>query len=105
MGYRVVEGSVVAAHFGYLAYVVFGGFLGWRWRRAIWPHLVAVGWAVVIVVFPLSCPLTWAQDWARRRAGEAPLTKGFIDRYIEGVLYPARFTWLVQFLVAGIVLA
>jgi hypothetical protein len=105
MVYRVVEACVVGAHFGYLAYVIFGGFLIWRWPHAIWSHLVAVGWAALIVAFPLTCPLTWAQDWARRRAGEAPLTKGFIDRYIEGVLYPARFTWLAQLLVAVVVLA
>jgi Protein of Unknown function (DUF2784) len=105
MVYRVVEGGVVGAHFGYLAYVILGGFLVWRWPRAIWPHLIAVGWAAVIVAFPLTCPLTWAQDWARRRAGEAPLTKGFIDRYIEGVLYPARFTWLVQVFVAIVIVA
>ena len=104
-GYRWVEGAVVGAHFGYLAYVLFGGFLVWRWPRLIWPHLLAVGWAAVIVAFPLTCPLTAAQDWARTRAGEPRLTKGFIDRYIEGVLYSERFTRLVQMLVAVLVCA
>ena len=44
----------------------------------------------------LLCPLTWLEGWARQRAGEAVPTRGFIDRYIEGVLYPSRLTPLFQ---------
>lgn len=96
MGYRVLVTVILTVHFAYLAYVVFGGFLAWRWPRAFWPHLVAAAWGLAVVGIPLTCPLTTAEGWARRRAGEAGLTRGFIDRYIEGVLYPERFTLLLQ---------
>ena len=95
---------ILAAHFGYLAYLVLGGLLAVRWPRAFWPHLAAAAWGFTIVAFSLRCPLTWAEDWARRRAGGPGVTRGFIDRYIEGVLYPARYTGLLQALVAVLAL-
>ena len=45
MGYEWLVTLVLALHFAYVAYVVVGGFLAWRWPRAIWPHLVACAWA------------------------------------------------------------
>lgn len=104
MGYRFLVTVILAAHFGFLAYVVLGGLLAWRWPRAIWPHLLAAVWGFVVVAFPLMCPLTFAEDWARRRAGEQGVTRGFIDRYIEGVIYPERYTNLIRVLVAIVVL-
>ena len=104
MFYRSLVTVILAAHFCFLAYVVLGGFLAWRWPRAFWPHLAAAAWGLAVVGIPLTCPLTYAENWARRRAGEAALTNGFIDRYIEGVLYPERYTRLLQVLVAVLVL-
>jgi hypothetical protein len=94
--WRVAAEVVVGVHFGFLVYVAGGGFLGWRWPRSIVAHLVAVGWGVAGVVTPLACPLTGLQDLFRRWAGEPPLRGGFVDQYIEGVLYPERFTPLVR---------
>jgi hypothetical protein len=104
MGYRVLVTVVLVAHFAYLGYVVLGGFLAWRWPRAFWPHLLAGLWGVAVVGVPLDCPLTLAENWARLRAGQAGTTRGFIDRYIEGVLYPARYTAALQAGVAVVVL-
>ena len=92
---------ILVVHFGYLAYVVLGGFLAWRWPRAFWPHLAAAAWGLAVVGIPLTCPLTTAENWARRRAGQSQQTSGFIDRYIEGALYPERYTLALQVL-AGI---
>jgi hypothetical protein len=94
---------ILVVHFGYLAYVVFGGFLAWRWPRAFWPHLAAAAWGLAVVGIPLTCPLTTAENWARRQAGQSRQTSGFIDRYIEGVLYPERFTLALQVLAGALV--
>ena len=88
--------GMVAVHFGFLGYVAVGGFLAWRWPRAIVAHLVAVGWGLAGIVTPVTCPLTGLQDAFRRWAGEPPLRGGFINQYVEGVLYPERFTPLVR---------
>jgi Protein of Unknown function (DUF2784) len=104
VGYRLLVTAVLAVHFAFLAYVVVGGFLAVRWPRLFWPHLVAAAWGLLVVAFPVTCPLTWAENWARVRAGEGALTKGFIDRYIEGVIYPARYTPVVDVLVGLVVI-
>jgi hypothetical protein len=90
---------ILVVHFSYLAYVILGGFLAWRWPRMFWPHLAAAAWGLAVVGIPLTCPLTTAENWARRKAGLGGQTSGFIDRYIEGALYPPRYTLLLQVLV------
>jgi hypothetical protein len=102
MGYRLLTTVILVVHFGFLAYLLLGGFVAWRWRRTIWVHLVAAAWGVTVVVGKLVCPLTYAEHWSRRRAGEVgpATTQGFIDRYVEGVLFPERLTALAQALLA-----
>src|SRR5439155_17582067 len=95
MGYRVLVVGVLAAHCAYLGYLVVGGFFAWRWTWTIWPHAAAAAWGLASVAWSLACPLTWVENWLRVRAGEPALTRGFIDRYVTGVLYPARYeAWL-----------
>jgi hypothetical protein len=103
MPYQVLTTVILGLHSLFVAYVVLGGFLAWRWPRAIWPHLLAAAWGLAIVAERVDCPLTWAENWSRQRAGEAELTEGFVDRYIEGVLYPERYGRLVQALGALVV--
>ena len=76
--------AAVLLHFGYLAFLTFGGFLVWRSPRAIWPHLAAVAWAIGIVVVRYPCPLTDLERHFRPSVGE----RSFIERYLEGVIYP-----------------
>jgi hypothetical protein len=100
MGYRILADATMLVHFLFLVWVVVGGFVAWRWRRAIWLHLMAGAWGLAIVVFGFDCPLTWVEDRARRAAGEAGLSRGFIDTYLTGVIYPERHLVLAQALVA-----
>jgi Protein of Unknown function (DUF2784) len=103
MGRGFLVTVVLGLHFAYLAYLVIGGFFAWRWPKAIWPHLVACAWGVLIVAGRVDCPLTWAEDRARRWAGQAPLTQGFVDRYLDNVIYPERFVNLVRLGVALVI--
>ena len=103
MRYHLLADATMVVHFAFLAYVVAGGFLAWRWPRAIWPHLLAAGWGLSTLVFSLHCPLTWLEDWARRRAGGSGLSHGFIDTYLTGIVYPVRYTGLLQVLAAVVV--
>lgn len=105
MGYRVIEVFTAVAHFGFVLYVVFGGFLTWKWRRTIALHVVAVLWGAGSVLIGYDCPLTALENWARRSAGVSQLPpSGFIDHYITGVLYPSGAVVLVQCLAAVTVL-
>lgn len=105
MGYRIVADAVMLLHFGFLTFVLLGGFLAWRWPRAIWAHLVAAAWGLATVAFSIRCPLTDVEDWGRVRAGQTRLSgTGFIDHYIENVLYPEQYTRQLQALAALVVL-
>ncbi len=105
MGYALLTRVIIGLHFAFLLYVVFGGFLAWRWPRLIWPHLAAATWGAGIVLGVLECPLTDAENWARSQAGDEVPATGFIDRFVEGVIYPERFTGLLQALAAVVVVA
>ncbi|WP_330180570.1 DUF2784 domain-containing protein [Nocardia sp. NBC_01503] len=105
MLYRLLADLTAGAHFLFVGYVVFGGFLAWRWPRTIWPHLAAFAWGFSTILFGFECPLTNLENWARHRAGDPGLpSTGFIAHYITGVLYPSGAVDLVRVLVAVCVL-
>ena len=105
MWYRLVADAAMVAHFLFLAYLVVGGFLAWRWPWTIWVHIAAALYGLFNVLIGWPCPLTHVENWGRARAGEATLPgTGFIDHYIEGVVYPRENEALVQVLVAVVVL-
>jgi hypothetical protein len=95
---------VAALHFGFLVYLVVGGFVAVRWRRAIWPYLLAVSWAAVTVLLHLNCPMTSLEQWGRRHADMLALPPtGFISHYLTGVLYPADWSAGVELAVFVVV--
>ena len=99
MPHRFLADVVMVTHFGYLVYLVMGGFLAWHWSRALYPHLVAVGWALGIVFIGFPCPLTSIEQRLRHEAGEF----GFIDRYLEEIVYPEELTAVLRLAVAILV--
>ena len=104
--YQGIVALVVVVHFGFLCYLVVGGFLALRWRRTIWLHVVAALWGIAITAGHLDCPLTWLERWARAKAGMAPLPPaGFIAHYVIGVLYPASWAGAVPGVVFALVMA
>jgi hypothetical protein len=102
--YRALAGAVIVVHFAFLGYVVCGGFLAWRWPRTLPLHVLAVVWAGLIIALGPRCPLTLAQNWLREHGGQAPLRGGFIDTYVQGVIFPAGWTTWVQ-LTVGLAVA
>ncbi|MCH7230703.1 DUF2784 domain-containing protein [Glycomyces sp. L485] len=104
MIFRVLADITMTVHFLFLAYVALGGFLAWRWPRTWFAHAAAAIYGLVIEVFNFVCVLTPLEDHWRRRAGQEGLEPtGFIDTYIEGVVYPEEHTLLIQWLVGVVV--
>jgi hypothetical protein len=103
MGWSAVADVVVVAHLAYLVFVAMGGILAWRWPRLIWFHVAAVTWSVSILVIGQDCPLTDLQRLAERRAGEARDDRGFVDRYLEDVLFPERYTTALRMLMGALI--
>ena len=104
VGYRILIAAAVGAHFAFLAFGIFGGFLAWRWRLLIWLQIVSAAWLLIIVVARLSCPLTWLEDRGRAGAGLAPRDGGFLDNHVAGVFYPHGYEWAARIAVAALVL-
>ncbi len=92
MLYRVLADAVVAVHFAFILFVVGGPLIAWRWRGVVWFHLPALAWAAVTVTIGAPCPLTPLEKRLRRLAGADGYDGGFVDHYIEDVIYPGEYT-------------
>ena len=103
MVYRVLAVVVVVVHFAFVVFVAVGGLLAWRWPRLLLLHVPAVIWGVGIVTVGYECPLTPLERGLRELGGEAPGSVGFIDRYVEGVIYPEDLTSLLRTLAAVLI--
>jgi hypothetical protein len=101
--YRICADAVVLLHFGFILFVAVGGLLAWRWSWLRWPHLASVAWGAGIVLIGWDCPLTPLEKHLRRLSGEQGYAGGFVDRYIEGVIYPESFTAVLRILVAVLI--
>ncbi len=96
MLYRILADLVLLLHLGFVAFVVLGGLLVWRWPRWAWLHVPAAVWGVVVEYSGSICPLTPLEVAWRERGGEAGYPGGFLDHYVTAVLYPAGLTREVQ---------
>jgi hypothetical protein len=96
MGYRIAADLVVALHFLFIAFVVGGGFLTWRWPRLAWVHVPVAAWGALIEFAGWICPLTPLENSLRRAAGEAGYPGGFIEHYIIPIVYPPGLNTGIQ---------
>lgn len=103
MLYRMLADLVVIVHVVFIAFVAVGSMLVWKWRRLLWAHVLVVAWAAVIVTVGFTCPLTPLENHLREQAGQSSYDGGFIDHYLDGVIYPGRFTTLARMLVGMLI--
>ena len=103
MAYRLLADAVVLFHTAFVAFVVLGGFLAWRWSRIAWLHVPCALWGAVIEYQGWICPLTPLENDLRRRAGLAGYAGGFVEHYVLPVLYPAGLTRPTQALLGTLV--
>jgi hypothetical protein len=103
MIYRILAETVLLAHFTFILFVIFGGLLTFRWRKAAWVHLPCLAWGAVMVMAGWVCPLTPLENSLRRRAGLEGYDTGFIEHYLLPVVYPQGMTFTVQ-IVLGVML-
>lgn len=96
MPYRLAADLVVAVHVLFIAFVIGGGLLVWRWRKLAWVHAPAAVWGALIEFAGWICPLTPLENALRQRAGDAGYTGGFVEHYVLPVVYPAGLTPTVQ---------
>ena len=88
----------MAVHFAVLAFIVLGAFLAWRWPKVLLVHLPFALWGLAIATLGFPCPLTTIEDALRDRE-----QVGFIERYLDGVLYPDEYLLASRILAAALV--
>lgn len=102
MVFRLLGDLVVVVHLVFILFVAVGGLLVWRWPWLMRLHMPAVAWGTAIITIGFTCPLTPLEKELRRRAGEQGYRGGFVDHYIEGVIYPGTLAPLARALIAAV---
>lgn len=92
MIYQIAAEGVLAIHFGFVLFVVFGG-IGVRWRpRLAWVHVPLFAWGSIVNLASWVCPLTPIENAFRRLAGESGYAGSFLEEYIVSLVYPGGMT-------------
>ena len=106
MLYARAADVVVLVHVTFIAFVLVGGFLAWRWPRVVWAHVPAALVIGVLFAFGADCPLTNLEKFLRRQAGDAVYRDGFVAHYLlPGVPDGVRAVVLPIFVVSLTVIA
>jgi hypothetical protein len=103
--YRSLAELILALHLAFVLFVVLGGLLVLKWPRVAWLHIPAAIWGVLIEYTGWICPLTPLENSLRTRGGEAGYSGGFIEHYIQPLLYPAGLTRSTQVVLGSLALA
>jgi hypothetical protein len=102
--YRAAADGLVLLHLGFVLYVVAGGLLALRYRRAPWLHLPAAIWGAAIEIGGGVCPLTPLENRLRAAGGGGGYGGGFVEHYVLPLVYPAGLTRSTQIVLGSIVL-
>jgi hypothetical protein len=102
--HRALADLVLGLHLVFVLFVVLGGLLVLEWPRFAWLHIPAAIWGVLIEFTGWICPLTPLENSLRARGGEAGYSGGFIEHYIQPLLYPAGLTRSTQVVLGSVVL-
>src|SRR5579862_7536425 len=103
MFYRLGAEAVLALHFTFILFVLFGAVLMMRWRWIVIAHLPAAAWGFFVEITGRICPLPYVENYLREQAGESGYSQGFIEHYLLPVVYPAGLTQAIQYVLAGVV--
>jgi hypothetical protein len=90
--YRALADFVLVVHLAFVVFVVLGGLLVVRWPWVAFLHIPAAVWGILIEYSGWICPLTPLENSLRRSGGGAGYSGGFIEHYIQPLLYPAGLT-------------
>jgi hypothetical protein len=86
----LLHGAVVVFVVGGLLLIVVGNLRGWHWVNGAWlrlAHLAAILVVVAEAWFGVVCPLTTLEQALRLRAGDAGYGGGFIEHWVQRLIY------------------
>ncbi|HQD14843.1 MAG TPA: DUF2784 domain-containing protein [Ottowia sp.] len=89
--------AIVVFNVGGLALIVAGNRLDWRWVNRWWfraAHLAAIAVVVAQAWLGITCPLTTLESWLRALAGSAAYNAGFIEHWVQRILFYEAPAWV-----------
>lgn len=89
--------AVVAFVVGGLVAIIVGNLRAWRWVNRLpfrLAHLAAIGFVVLQAGLGATCPLTLLESWLRERAGGDGYSGGFIEHWVQAVLFYQAPDWV-----------
>jgi len=88
MLYRIAADITVLLHFLWILFLIFGAFIGRKYRWVKRVHISAIIFALVIQFFGWYCPFTHLEIWLRRMHDPSQSYSGsFIIHYVEKIVY------------------
>lgn len=104
LAYSFLADAVLALHVAIVLFVVgglvavlAGNWRGWGWVNRFWfrlTHLAAIGIVVVEAWVGAVCPLTTLETWLRLQAGGRAYGGGFIEHWLQRLLYYDAPQWV-----------
>jgi hypothetical protein len=101
MLFNVCADIVLLTHFAFVIFAVLGGFIVLWKNRAAWIHVPVVLWSSLVNLASWVCPLTPLENWFLSKAGQSGYRGGFVQHYIDPLVYPAGMPRDME-LIAGI---
>jgi polyferredoxin len=89
--------AIVVFVVGGLVLVVVGNLRGWEFVNAWWfrlAHLAAIAVVVAQAWLGVVCPLTTLESWLRGQAQQSGYAAGFIEYWLQRVLYYDAPAWV-----------
>ncbi|MBI5099565.1 MAG: DUF2784 domain-containing protein [Nitrospirae bacterium] len=88
MLYRIAADITVLLHLLWILFLIFGAFIGRKYRWVKRVHISAIIFALVIQFFGWYCPFTHLEIWLRRMHDPSQSYSGsFIIHYVEKIVY------------------
>ncbi|WP_150305095.1 DUF2784 domain-containing protein [Pseudomonas saliphila] len=106
--YQTLADIVLTMHVMLVAFVVLGlviiilgNLRHWAWVNNLWFRLAHLSTILVVVAeawLGVVCPLTTLESWLRQRAGTAGYQSGFIEYWLQNLLYYNAPDWVFMML-------
>ena len=91
MVYRFLLELLIAAHFAFIVFIVFGAVSVLVRRWMIFLHLPALCYGLLSELLNIKCPLALTEAWLRDLSFESGFANGFLEPFLLPLIYPPNW--------------